>query len=32
MHPRHLQQVLGKIAQRDISRGTPLSWEMVSDS
>jgi pseudaminic acid synthase len=29
LHTRHLQDVLGKLATRDIERGTPLSWEMV---
>lgn len=27
--PRHLQDVLGKRAARDVPRGTPLSWEMI---
>jgi N-acetylneuraminate synthase len=27
--PRHLQEVLGRVAARDIERGTPLEWEMV---
>jgi pseudaminic acid synthase len=27
--PRHLQDVVGKRAARDVSRGTPVSWEMV---
>jgi N-acetylneuraminate synthase len=29
LHPRHLAEVLGKTAARDISRGTPLSWDLV---
>lgn len=29
LHPRHLTEVLGKTAARDISRGTPLSWDLV---
>jgi N-acetylneuraminate synthase len=29
LHPRHLEDVLGKFAARDIERGTPLSWEAV---
>jgi len=29
LHPRHLQEVLGKRATRDAERGTPLSWELV---
>lgn len=30
LHTRHLGEVLGKTASRDIARGTPLSWELVS--
>jgi N-acetylneuraminate synthase len=29
LHTRHLDQVLGCRASRDISRGTPLSWDLV---
>jgi pseudaminic acid synthase len=29
LHTRHLAEVLGQKAARDIERGTPLSWEMV---
>jgi N-acetylneuraminate synthase len=29
LHPRHLEEVLGKTASRDIERGTPLSWDMI---
>lgn len=29
LHTRHLSEVLGKRATRDIERGTPLSWELV---
>ena len=28
--PRHMQDVLGRRAARDIERGTPLSWQHVS--
>lgn len=28
--PKHLPEVLGKTATRDIPRGTPLAWDMVS--
>jgi pseudaminic acid synthase len=31
LHPRHLSQVLGKRASRDIVRGTPLDWELVEN-
>jgi N-acetylneuraminate synthase len=27
--PRHLPQVLGRFATRDIRRGTPLSWDLL---
>jgi sialic acid synthase SpsE len=29
LHPRHLDEVLGRRAAADVARGTPLSWEMV---
>jgi pseudaminic acid synthase len=29
LHPRHLPEILGKHAAREIKRGTPLSWEFV---
>jgi pseudaminic acid synthase len=32
LHTRHLDEVLGKRAVRDIERGTPLSWELVLTS
>lgn len=30
LHPRNLKDVLGRRAARDIRRGTPLTWELVS--
>ncbi len=30
LHPRHLNDVLGKRAARDVERGTPLSWALVT--
>jgi N-acetylneuraminate synthase len=27
--PRHLDDVLGRAAARDVTRGTPLSWDLV---
>lgn len=30
MHTRHLPEILGKRAARDIEPGTPLSWDLVS--
>jgi N-acetylneuraminate synthase len=32
LHPRHLEEVIGKIAAQGIKRGTPLSWELVADA
>lgn len=32
MHTRHLQEVLGARATRDIPRGTPLDWELVDST
>jgi pseudaminic acid synthase len=32
LHTRHLSEVLGKRAVRDIERGTPLSWDLVLNS
>jgi pseudaminic acid synthase len=29
LHPRHLEQVLGRVATRNIERGTPLQWDLV---
>ena len=29
LHPRHLEQVIGKEAGQDIEKGTPLSWDLV---
>ncbi|WP_420993399.1 pseudaminic acid synthase [Cupriavidus sp. 30B13] len=28
--PRHLDQVLGRAVKRDISRGTPLAWDLLA--
>lgn len=30
LHPRHLEEVIGRKAQKNIKRGTPLHWELVS--
>jgi len=30
LHTRHLSQIVGKRASRDIERGTPLSWDLVA--
>jgi N-acetylneuraminate synthase len=29
LHTRHLEEVLGRTASRNIERGTPLTWEMI---
>jgi len=31
LHPRYLEQILGRRASRDIERGTPLAWPLVED-
>jgi pseudaminic acid synthase len=31
MHTRHLPEVLGRLAARDIERGTPLTWDLVME-
>jgi N-acetylneuraminate synthase len=28
--PRYLPEVLGRMASRDVKRGTPLNWELIS--
>jgi pseudaminic acid synthase len=30
LHTRHLEQVVGRVASRDVARGTPLAWELVA--
>ena len=30
--PKHLEEVLGRCAARDIDRGTPLSWGLIADT
>jgi pseudaminic acid synthase len=32
LHTRHLEEVLGRAATRDIPRGTPLAWDLVGES
>lgn len=29
LHTRHLREIVGKRATRDLERGTPLSWEVI---
>ncbi len=30
LHPRHLEEFLGKCASRNVERGTPLDWSLVA--
>jgi N-acetylneuraminate synthase len=30
LHPRHLEEILGRRASRAIARGTPITWDLVS--
>lgn len=30
LHPRHLDEVLGRKAARKIARGTPMSWDIIA--
>lgn len=30
LHPRHLHDIIGRRAARDLQHGTPLTWDMVS--
>jgi pseudaminic acid synthase len=32
LHPRHLDQIVGRRAAKTIKRGTPLSWELIADA
>lgn len=32
LHTRHLAEVLGRLAARDIKRGTPVQWDLVAGS
>lgn len=29
LHPRHLPEIVGRLAACDIAKGTPLSWDLV---
>ena len=29
LHTRHLEEVIGRYASRDINRGTPLTWNLM---
>ena len=31
LHTRHLEEILRRVASRDIQRGTPLTWDMVGE-
>ncbi len=30
LHPRHLKEILGRVAARDVPRGTPMAWDLLS--
>lgn len=30
LHPRHLQDVLGRRAARDVEKGTPMDWKLLA--
>lgn len=32
LHTRHMEEILGTRASRDIARGTPLAWDLVEDA
>ena len=32
LHTRHLPDVIGRVAVKDIARGTPLSWDLIGGS
>lgn len=32
LHPRHLGEIIGRRATRDVQGGTPLTWDMVGGS
>jgi len=32
LHTRHLPQIVGKRASRDIEKGTPLTWDLVGEA
>lgn len=32
LHTRHLDEVLGRKAKRDVKNGTPLDWELIGDA
>lgn len=31
LHPRHFDEVMGKKVKKDISKGTPLGWELIRE-
>jgi sialic acid synthase SpsE len=30
LHPRYLQEIIGRSANKDIQRGTPMTWSLVT--
>lgn len=31
LHTRHMKEIIGRSAARDIQRGTPLTWDMIAE-
>lgn len=31
LHTRHLSEIIGRRAKRDVARGTPVSWDLLED-
>jgi pseudaminic acid synthase len=29
LHPRYLEQIIGKKTRKDIKKGTPLDWALI---
>ena len=31
LHPKHIAEIIGKKAARDIEKGTPMQWDLIAD-
>ncbi|SDW45639.1 N-acetylneuraminate synthase [Lutibacter oricola] len=31
MHPKHFNEIIGRVVSKNISKGTPLSWELIKE-
>ena len=31
LHPKYYYDILGKTIKQDVKKGTPLSWEIISE-